>query len=145
MTEITTRLFSSIPNRGLVARPLIADDPWTEDQQQVGKFVSSFHISDGIVNEKCTIFVKTIKDKYDFTLTFTIPNQSPQYLTKPASFLAHLIAHEGQGSVFSYLKNKGWLLSISARPQTWNRGVQLFAISGRLTHSGYRSYAASLS
>ena len=140
LTEIATRLFSSIPNRGLVRRPLITDNPWTEDQQQVGKFAGVFRFSDGARDVKCTIFVKTIKDKYGFRLTFTIPNQSPQYLAKPASFLAHLVAHEGPGSVFSYLKNKGWLLSISAGPQTWNRGIQLFAISGMLTHSGYRPY-----
>lgn len=141
LTEIATRLFSPIPNRGLVRRPIITDDPWTEDQQQVGKSVFSFTVPDGAGNCKCTIFVKTIKDEYDFKLSFITPNQSSQYLAKPTSFLAHLIAHEGPGSAFSYLKNKGWLLSISAGPRTWNRGVQLFAISGRLTQLGYRPYA----
>ena len=93
-------------------------------------------------NGQCTIFIKTIKDKYEFNLAFTIPYQSPQHLTKPARFLAHFIAHEGSGSVFSYLKNRGWLLSVSAGPQTWNRGVQIFAISGRLTLLGYCMYSS---
>ncbi|KAF9651581.1 LuxS/MPP-like metallohydrolase [Thelephora ganbajun] len=122
LTEITMRLFSSVPNRGLIRRPLIKDDPWTEDQHW------------------CIILVKTIKDKYEFKLAFTIPYQSPQYLAKPASFLAHLIAHEGPGSIFSHLKNKGWLLSISAGLQTWNRGIQVFTVSGRLTLLGYCNY-----
>lgn len=39
LTEVAARLFSSIPNRGLVRRPLITDDPWAEDQQRVGNFV----------------------------------------------------------------------------------------------------------
>jgi len=91
-------------------------------------------------DQQCIIFIKTIKDKYEFKLAFVIPYQSPQYLTKPANFLAHFIGHEGPGSVFSYLKNRGLLLSISAGPQAWNRGVQLFFISGRLTLLGYRRY-----
>lgn len=41
LTEITVRLFSSIPNRGLIGRPLIMDDPWTEDQQQVSELILS--------------------------------------------------------------------------------------------------------
>lgn len=42
LTEITARLFSSIPNRGLAGRPLITEDPWTEDQRRVGKLIPSF-------------------------------------------------------------------------------------------------------
>lgn len=39
MAEITTRLFSSIPNRGLTRRPLVMDDPWTKAQQQARNFI----------------------------------------------------------------------------------------------------------
>ena len=82
-----------------------------------------------------------MKDYHSFQLAFPIPDQSPLYQTKPASFIAHFLGHEGPGSIYNYLKEKGWLLDINAGVQSYdNRSVSRFAISGTLTKEGYRKY-----
>lgn len=32
-------------------------------------------------------------------------------------YISHLLGHEGEGSILSYLKNKGWANELSAGPQ----------------------------
>jgi insulysin len=83
------------------------------------------------------VFVKTVKDYHEFKVTFQIENQAPLYRTRPASFIAHFLGHEGPGSVYSYLKNRGWLLSISAGATSNNPNVTPFVIEGKLTREGY--------
>jgi insulysin len=81
--------------------------------------------------------VEAVKDNYILDLSFPISYQAPNFRARPAYYLAHFIAHEGPGSVLAYLKKKGWALDLYAGPQTWNRGVQLFNIFGKLTFAGY--------
>lgn len=83
------------------------------------------------------IFIKTVKDYHAFSLTFLLPDQRPFYKTKPAEIIAHFLGHEGPGSVYVYLKKKGWLVSLSAGPNSRNRSIQMFKVDGRLTKEGY--------
>ncbi|XKH01233.1 insulinase family protein [Marinobacter nauticus] len=62
--------------------------------------------------EKVT--AETLKDSRHLTLAFPIPSQKENYKTKPASYLANLIGHEGPGSLFDVLKNAGLVESLSA-------------------------------
>ena len=47
------------------------------------------------------------------------PPQSTNQSTPPPSsrYISHLLGHEGEGSVLSYLKAKGWANELSAGPQ----------------------------
>jgi len=55
-----------------------------------------------------------IKDVRNMTLTFPIPSQRDNYRTKPASFVANLLGHEGPGSLFDVLKRAGLAEGLSA-------------------------------
>lgn len=55
-----------------------------------------------------------LKDVRSLTLTFPIPSQQDNYRTKPASYVANLLGHEGPGSLFDVLKRAGLADSLSA-------------------------------
>ncbi|KAF8525603.1 LuxS/MPP-like metallohydrolase [Hysterangium stoloniferum] len=122
LTKLVVHHFSPIPNRGFEARPKIFDNPW--DDSVMGTIV----------------FVKTIKDYQELLLTFPLSYQRPNYLSKPVIFLSHLVGHEGPGSVYAFLKDKGWITSLSAGHSSRGRGVQTFTVRGGLTKEGYIHY-----
>jgi len=62
--------------------------------------------------EKVT--AQTLKDSRHMTLSFPIPSQRGNYQTKPASYVANLLGHEGHGSLFDVLKRAGLVESLSA-------------------------------
>ncbi|AOY88185.1 peptidase M16 [Marinobacter salinus] len=55
-----------------------------------------------------------LKDVRSLTLSFPIPSQEANYRTKPASYIANLLGHEGPGSLFDVLKRAGLVESLSA-------------------------------
>ncbi|KAI0952754.1 hypothetical protein AcW1_007154 [Taiwanofungus camphoratus] len=122
LSKIVVSLFSPIMYRGLDPRPIIMEPAW--GQAEMGSI----------------IFIKTVKDYHAFSLTFLLPDQRPFYKTKPAEIIAHFLGHEGPGSVYVYLKKKGWLVSLSAGPNSRNRSIQMFKVDGRLTKEGYVHY-----
>ncbi|KAI8985011.1 LuxS/MPP-like metallohydrolase [Trametes punicea] len=110
LTSLVVPSFSKIPNRGLDPRPAFKDDIWSPEHM-------------GTV-----VFIQTVKDYHAFSLSFQLPDLRQHYSTKPASFLAHFLGHEGPGSICAYLKKKGWLLDLNAGPSGSSRGVQLFKL-----------------
>ncbi|KAI0367165.1 LuxS/MPP-like metallohydrolase [Pilatotrama ljubarskyi] len=122
LTSLVVPHFSKIPNRGLDPRPAFKDDVWCPEHMRT------------------VIFVETVKDYHAFSLSFQLPDLREYYTSKPASFIAHFLGHEGPGSVCAYLKKKGWLLDLSAGPTSTSRSVQFFKIHGRLTLQGYLHY-----
>ena len=60
------------------------------------------------------ITAESLKDSRHMTLAFPIPSQKANYKTKPVSYLANLIGHEGEGSLFDVLKKAGLAESLSA-------------------------------
>jgi len=76
------------------------------------------NLSDGTGNDQCTVFVETIKDKYEFKLAFTIPYQSPS--TSPGGAESWARNRYIRGSKYS-----------SGRAQVMRAGEQsVSAISG---------------
>ncbi|WP_341581621.1 insulinase family protein [Marinobacter metalliresistant] len=60
------------------------------------------------------VTVEALKDVRSLSLTFPIPSQENNYRTKPASYVANLLGHEGPGSLFDVLKRAGLAESLSA-------------------------------
>lgn len=58
--------------------------------------------------------VDALKDVRSLSLTFPIPSQRDNYRAKPANYVAHLLGHEGPGSLFDVLKQEGLVESLSA-------------------------------
>ena len=70
-------------------------------------------------------------------ISFPLEYQPPHYRSKPGSFLAHFLGHEGPGSLYSYLKNKHWATSLSSGPQSLARGFAMFKVTIHLTEEGF--------
>ncbi|TDL24920.1 insulin-degrading enzyme [Rickenella mellea] len=126
LTELATKLFSPIPNRGHDSLPIVPDHPFGPNE--MGTIVS----------------VKTIMDFHAFELSFPLPYQAPLWRSKPGSFLAHFVGHEGPGSLHSYLKSKGWITSLSAGCQSLGRCFAMFKATIHLTKDGFLNYRSAL-
>ncbi|EON90842.1 protease III [Marinobacter lipolyticus SM19] len=60
------------------------------------------------------VTVDALKDLRSLSLAFPIPSQLENYRSKPASYVANLLGHEGPGSLFDTLKQAGLVESLSA-------------------------------
>lgn len=60
------------------------------------------------------ITAESLRDARSLTMSFPIPSQREHYRTKPASYVANLLGHEGGGSLFDTLKQAGLVESLSA-------------------------------
>ncbi|PIA59677.1 hypothetical protein AQUCO_00400519v1 [Aquilegia coerulea] len=58
--------------------------------------------------------LEAVKEVHSLNLTWTLPCLKKEYLKKPQDYLAHLLGHEGRGSLHFFLKAKGWITSLSA-------------------------------
>lgn len=79
-------------------------------------------------------------DFYAFEISFPLPYQDPHWRVKPANYISHFVGHEGPGSLHAYLKNKGWIVSLSAGEQRLGRGFEIFKISVHLSKEGFRKF-----
>ncbi len=57
-------------------------------------------------------------------------------LLQPSSYVAHLIGHEGTGSLLSYLKGRGWCNFLEAGPSHGAKGFMFFMVMVDLTEEG---------
>ena len=76
-------------------------------------------------------------DYHAVELAFPLPYMAPLWRVRPDDFLAHFVGHEGPGSLHAYLKNKGWVTTLSAGSQNQARGFGNFKISIQLTQEGF--------
>ncbi|HDZ38029.1 MAG TPA: peptidase M16, partial [Marinobacter sp.] len=60
------------------------------------------------------VTVQAIKDVRSLSLSFPIPSQQENYRTKPVSYIANLLGHEGPGSLLEVLKKNGLADNLSA-------------------------------
>lgn len=82
------------------------------------------------------IFAKSVRDVRKLKIAFPIPDQGPHFRSKPGHFLSHFIGHEGEGSILSHLKKKGWCDRLSAGATGDANGFEFFKISIDLTQEG---------
>ncbi|GAA5915532.1 hypothetical protein JCM5296_001752 [Sporobolomyces johnsonii] len=120
-TKLIVEQFSAVPNRHLPP-PDFPGSPLTSNE--LGR----------------TMFVKSVRDTRMLDLSFPFPDESAWYASKPGSFLSHLIGHEGQGSILSVLKEKGWANGMSAGAGNGASGFEFFRIQVDLTQEGLDNY-----
>jgi len=85
------------------------------------------------------ITAETLKDSRHLTLAFPISSQKEHYKTKPASYLANLIGHEGEGSLFNVLKKAGLVESLSAGLGMDTGDNATLEVSMALTRQGFEN------
>lgn len=83
--------------------------------------------------------IKPEKETRRLTFNFPIP-QNPEYFAKkPQAYIEHMLAHQGEGSLLSFLKRLGWAENISATVTLQSRYDALFQFDIELTEQGVRA------
>lgn len=72
----------------------------------------------------------------ELSISFPLPDLSDQYRKSPLNYIGNLIGHEGEGSLLSLLKERGWAESLSAGGGLRYDGGTLFSIDIELTETG---------
>ncbi|CAN6468935.1 unnamed protein product [Victoria cruziana] len=110
--------------------------------RNVKKGDSQVHIQqDGNIWEAGNLYwLEAVKDVHVLNISWTLPCLHEHYLKRPEDYLAHLIGHEANGSLYSFLKIRGWASSLSAGVSS--SGLHrspisyIFVLSISLTDSG---------
>ena len=116
-----TELFSNVSNNN-VAQPVFNGHPLTPNH--LGKLIE----------------IRPVKELRRLEYTFALPPSLPHYRVKPSRYIAHLIGHEGRGSLLSLLKLKGWAISLSAYNSHFSPSFDLFKVSIDVTVAGMQNY-----
>lgn len=77
-----------------------------------------------------------VKDRRQLSLVFPIPPVEKHLRSKPTLYIAHLLGHEGKGSLLSLLKEKGWSDGLSAGLGLRHPNNATISVSMKLTASG---------
>ena len=77
-----------------------------------------------------------LQNSRELSLSFPLPKMLPHWQKKPASYLAALIGHEGDGSLLDVLKKRGWAEALGAGVPLEDRGSALFSVDIALTPEG---------
>lgn len=59
-------------------------------------------------------FAKSIMDFHTLTISFPFIEEELLFESQPSRYLAHLIGHEGPGSIMAYVKSKRWANTLNA-------------------------------
>ncbi|KAF8953411.1 Insulinase (Peptidase M16) [Haplosporangium bisporale] len=87
-----------------------------------------------------TTFLKPVKNLRSLVITFPYPDQTAHYTVQPARYIGHLIGHEGEGSILSLLKRKGWADKLSTGNSSGGIGFEFLKIVIDLTPEGLARY-----
>jgi secreted Zn-dependent insulinase-like peptidase len=77
-----------------------------------------------------------VRGGHSLHLHWVVPPLDDLWAENPAGFLGHMIGHEGKGSLFSLLKESGWVTSLGAGGFPLLRGSSIFSVTIRLTDAG---------
>ena len=94
---------------------------------------------------KILTYVNSVRKSHKLYLTWQFPSMVGDYRCKSASYLAHLIGHEGPASLLSSLKEKGYVIGLTAgvgtaESFTNNSMYSLFTMSVILTDRGLSNW-----
>ncbi|MGL5948708.1 MAG: insulinase family protein [Aeromonas sp.] len=84
------------------------------------------------------IDIQPIKEKRKLVLAFALPNLDAHYRVKPLISISHLIGYEGQGSLLSLLKARGWANQLSAGSGISGSNFKDYNVQFSLTAEGLR-------
>jgi secreted Zn-dependent insulinase-like peptidase len=91
-------------------------------------------------NKGIEITTVPYKEQRQLQLSFVTPPTKHLWQTKPSHYLSHIIGHEGNGSIHSYLKNQGLIDWLSAGQSYNSDDAAVFSITMGLTPTGVEQY-----
>tara|TARA_Y100001934_G_scaffold282270_1_gene395203 strand:+ start:3110 stop:5935 length:2826 start_codon:yes stop_codon:yes gene_type:complete len=115
------KYFSSMPNREL-GRPTYPSD--------VYEVKKTFRV----------VNIEPVKDIREMSMMFPLKNLRREYKSKPGRLLGYILGNEGEGSLLSHLKNKGWATSLSAGTNSETDSYGGARITIGLTPDGLENY-----
>ena len=115
------KYFSDIKNRKL---DISRHDPESMDKKETFRLVK----------------IEPVKDIRELKLWFSIPGTRHLYGSKPGQQLGFILGHEGEGSLLSYLKDKGWAITLSAGASEFSRDYGAAVVTVGLTEKGLEEY-----
>jgi insulysin len=80
--------------------------------------------------------IEPVRDSRSITYTFPIPSMREHYKSKPLNYIGHLLGHEGEGSLLSLLRARGWANGLSAGGGFAYTDASTFTVSVALTEAG---------
>ncbi len=81
------------------------------------------------------IWVNSLSDTRRLIVTFALPGMNPEDM-ETLSFISHLLGDESQGSILSLLRDKNWVVALSAGGGIEGPNFKDFNINLQLTESG---------
>ncbi|MFY0989309.1 insulinase family protein [Halomonas sp. C05BenzN] len=117
LEALVTERFAEIPDHGL-SRPVIEAPLVTESRLPR------------------RVELQSVRDSRRLRFLFPVPDPMPEYRHKPADLLAHLLGHEGAGSLLAVLREAGWADGLSAGVSRGDGRHALFSIGISLTPAG---------
>lgn len=104
LQENVVQSFSNIPRRGI-------DFSFAQSDHAVMKDVGT------PFTKAClgkVFYIAPVGDRHALSIAWQIPSQMEHWKSKPCDYLAHLIGHEGEGSLLASLKAKSWATACCA-------------------------------
>ncbi|XP_028391087.1 insulin-degrading enzyme-like [Dendronephthya gigantea] len=117
LMDLVFRLFNPVINCN-VNIPIFEYHPYKKDQLQV------------------RFEVVPVMDTRKLRLVFPFPDITSRYRAKPDQYLSHLIGHEADGSLLSFIKEQGWGNTLGAGTMEGAKGFMFFICNIELTESG---------
>ncbi|KAG0325326.1 Insulinase (Peptidase M16) [Dissophora globulifera] len=117
LAEWAVEKFSAVENRGITP-PAYPSPPLTSKEMLT------------------TVFVKPVKNTRSLEVKFLLPDSKEYYTVKPVEIIAHLLGHEGKGSILSLLKKQGWANALSIDNPSGGIGHEFLKIIVDLTQEG---------
>ncbi|XP_077499143.1 insulin degrading metalloproteinase isoform X1 [Amblyomma americanum] len=117
LARMVVPLFSVVPDKGV--------EPPTWPQHPYGREQLGLRAR-----------VVPVKDNRFLHLTFPTPDLRQYYRAGPGDYVAHLIGHEGPGSLLSELKARGWVNSLVGGEKDGARGFSFTIVNVDLTEEG---------
>ncbi|CAF4219328.1 unnamed protein product, partial [Rotaria sordida] len=81
-----------------------------------------------------------VNESRQLTINWVIPDHRELYYCKPESYLSHLIGHQGDDSLSSYLKTLGLAIELVAGKSNSAPGFNFFSIDIQLTIEGLNQW-----
>ncbi|MXW50635.1 MAG: hypothetical protein F4220_01945 [Gammaproteobacteria bacterium] len=117
MQDWIAPLFEGIANRQRGAKPVTVP-PYS---------------ADGL---PATLRIQPQKEIRSVSYEFPVPSTRPHYRTKPESYINNLLGHEGEGSLYAALKDRGWIESLNASSAHIDDAVSAIDVTIGLTPAG---------
>lgn len=121
LEEWVQELFSDIPNKGL--QRLRWDMPAFGEPELMTQ-----------------VFIRPVMEQRLCNIDFVYPDEEELYACRPGRYLAHLIGHEGPGSILAHLKQLGLADSLSSGMSSQCPGLAFFCLDVRLSEKGMQQY-----